>query len=79
MTLREFAASINELALKYPNALVIGASDDEGNDFRICHNHPAPGHYNDHEWTSEEDLKDINEERENEGGEPLELNSVCIN
>jgi hypothetical protein len=79
MTLTEFADKINELALKYPNALVVGASDDEGNDFRICHNEPAPGHYNDREWTSEENLKDLNEERINDGEEPLELNSVCIN
>jgi len=79
MILTEFAAIINELALKYPNALVVGASDDEGNDFRICHNEPTPGHYNDREWHSEENLKDINLERENDGEEPLELNSVCIN
>ncbi|NBQ67294.1 MAG: hypothetical protein EBU46_00070 [Nitrosomonadaceae bacterium] len=79
MTLKEYAAAINEAALKYPDALVISSSDDEGNDYRPVYYEPTPGHYNDREWTSEENLKDINEERENNGEEPLELNSVCIN
>lgn len=34
MTLKEYAESINELANKYPDLLVVYASDDEGNNFQ---------------------------------------------
>lgn len=79
MTLKEYAASINELAEKYPDLLVVSSSDDEGNDFRPVHYPATPGHYNDREWQSEENLKELNEERANDGEELLLINSVCIN
>lgn len=34
MTLKEYAASINKFAEKYPNLMVVSASDDEGNNFQ---------------------------------------------
>jgi hypothetical protein len=37
MTLKEYSKSIRELAAKYPDALVISASDNEGNSFQTVH------------------------------------------
>ena len=37
MTLKEYAKSISALARKYPDAVVVSASDDEGNSFQTVH------------------------------------------
>jgi hypothetical protein len=76
MTLRQYAAKINEAAKKQPNALVIYSKDEEGNWFERLSFGPTLGHFNDHEFTSETGCK---AEAEDSGGKPLKINAVCVN
>ena len=43
MKLKEYAIYINDLARHHPNAEVVYASDDEGNNFQPVHYHPTVG------------------------------------
>ena len=63
MKLKEYAALIQELAKKHPNAKVISASDDEGNSFSEVQFNPTPGTFNDGEFDDE----------------GKKVNAVCIN
>lgn len=63
MKLVDYAESIKRLAKKHPNATVVYASDEEGNEFKETHFYPAAGNFDGTSFDSECE----------------EVNSVCIN
>jgi len=63
MTLKDYARKINELAKKFPDAIIVYGKDDEGNSFHeVCFD-PSPGHFEGRNFESNK----------------AEINSVCIN
>lgn len=71
MKLKEYAAKLTELAKKYPNAKVIYAADDEGNDFKEVNFEPSLGNYGDGEF--------VNDDGTEEFSQQFKVNSCCIN
>lgn len=63
MKLKQYANHINELAKKYPNAEVVYAADEEGNNFSNVFYEPSYGHFDGNMF-------------ENNGGP---TNAVCVN
>jgi hypothetical protein len=53
MKLKTYAKKIAKLAEKHPDAKVIYAIDDEGNDFRLVLLDPTPGHFDDDGFKNE--------------------------
>lgn len=45
MTLSEFSCKIDRLAAKYPDAIVVAASDEEGNSFNEIDVEPWVGYF----------------------------------
>ena len=50
MKLKDYAKQLQVLADKYPNALVITSSDDEGNSYGEVVYSPAAGKFKNGEW-----------------------------
>ena len=70
MKLNKYIKGLQEIAKKYPNATVITASDEEGNNFSEVEFAPTPGHFSDGDFYSdEEDMKE----------QDLKINAVCVN
>lgn len=67
MKLKQFAKNINELLEKYPNAIVVYASDGEGNHFNEVFYEPSPGYIEENEFTHEHYLV------------KTKVNAICIN
>lgn len=44
MKLKQYAKKLQALAEEYPNAVVVYASDDEGNEFNLVSRDPSPGY-----------------------------------
>lgn len=64
ITIAEYAKRINALAKKYPNAILVYSSDDEGNSYSELCTMPHVGYFSDEgEFDSEAD----------------ETNAICIN
>jgi hypothetical protein len=83
MTLKEYSKSIKELAAKYPDALVVSASDDEGNSFQTVHYAGTLGFFSKNSRSSGGEFVDMGSVEESPddyehfvGEEP---NAVCIN
>lgn len=70
-TLKEYANELNRCTEQYPDALVVSASDEEGNSFSLVGFSPTLGHY------SNRDFESVDEEVT--GEETPEINAVCIN
>lgn len=64
MKLKAYAAKIQALAEKFPNARVIYSSDDEGNNFSEVAHEPTPGHF----VKSDNEFQDCSP-----------VNAVCVN
>lgn len=64
-TMKQYAEEVAEVAKKYPNAIVISSSDDEGNSFNPVFYSPTAGHYNEKTGEFDSDKKKVN--------------AVCIN
>ncbi len=70
MKLKEYIKGLKKIAEKYPDADVIYASDEEGNNFSTVGFIPSVGHFSDGDFNSdEEDMKE----------QDLKVNAVCIN
>ena len=50
MKLKQYAAQLTKLAQQYPDALVVVASDDEGNYYQPASYSPSAGHFADNEF-----------------------------
>lgn len=68
MKLKEYAEKISKLAIKYPEAIIIYGSDDEGNSFQEIHYNPTAGQYEDGEFARGKGLD-----------RKLPINAICIN
>ena len=82
MTLKEYAESINKLAEKYPDILVVYSSDDEGNNFQKVHNTGTLGFFDGDYHGDFISIEHIKEDPEYEMYKPYvnkEPNVVCIN
>ena len=53
MKLKEYAKAIAELAAEKPNALVVFASDEEGNSFSPVEMGPTLGHWDGEEFSDD--------------------------
>lgn len=82
MILKEYAESINELAEKYPDALVVYSSDDEGNSFQKVISAGTLGFFDGNYHGDFFDLQHIEEHPEVDVYEKYvgkKPNAVCIN
>ena len=71
MKLDEYIKSLCALAEKYPDAQIVAASDDEGNDFSPVAFEPSAGFYADREF--------IPHDSEDFDPDDHEVNAVCLN
>lgn len=81
MTLKEYAKTIQKLAEEYPDALVVCASDDEGNSFQKVSYGGTVGFFSGNYHGDFVDLEQVEENADNAfdhyvGKKP---NAVCIN
>ena len=81
MKLKEYAKLINKLAEEYPDALVVYASDDEGNSFQKVNHAGTVGFFSGNHHGDFIDLGSVEENADNDfedyvGKKP---NAVCIN
>ena len=81
MKLKAYAKLINKLAEEYPDALVVYASDDEGNSFQQVNHTATVGFFNGNYHGNFFDLGSVEENADNDfedyvGKKP---NAVCIN
>lgn len=55
MNIKDFAANIQRLAKKYPDAIVVYSSDSEGNGFSEVDYGPTPGYFDpcSQQWDTE--------------------------
>ena len=71
MTLNEYIEQLQKLAKQYPDAVLIYASDDEGNSFDIVSNTPTKMYFD------EEENAAYNNEKDGWGNE-MQI-AICIN
>lgn len=71
MKLKEYAAKLTKLAKEYPNAKVVYAIDDEGNDFREVNFTSSAGNFEDGQFISDDGTEEFSQD--------YEVNSICLN
>jgi len=82
MNLKEYAESINKLAEKYPDVLVVSASDDAGNSFQKVNYAGTLGFFEGEyhgTFVDERTVKKYPEEESYEQYVGKQPNAVCIN
>lgn len=72
MTLSKYIAQLQEIAKVHPDIQLIYSADDEGNSYDRVHFLPSLGHYDDGEWTPEDDRESFEEQG-------YKVNAACIN
>ena len=72
MTLNEYIKQLQKLAKQYPDAVLIYASDDEGNSFYTVNNSPTQMYFD------EEENAAYNNEKDGWDDEDLQI-AICIN
>lgn len=78
LRLADYAAHVSELAKNYPDAVVIYASDEEGNSFHKSYFAPAMGCWQEG-WQEFLTQGDIQDRKETGDDGTYELNACCIN
>ena len=71
MFLKDYVKKLHKLAVKYPDAKVVYAADDEGNYFKELAFGPSLGSFDGSEF--------INDDGTEEYSQQFKTNSVCLN
>ncbi len=74
MTAQQYLEQLTKLVAENPDAILIYASDDEGNNFRETHFSPTLGNFSLTDYSNGEFIP-----QDSEDFESHELNAICLN